>query len=62
MRTVKKTVRHAVAAVGAKERKQRELFDLARLFRAANEPLKVRRLGDQLGRLIFGTNPNPRDV
>jgi hypothetical protein len=35
-------------------RKQREFFDLAERFRRATDPAEVRRLGDQMGRMVFG--------
>ena len=31
-----------------------ELFELAERFRAAKDPEQVKRLGDQLGRFVFG--------
>jgi predicted transcriptional regulator len=38
----------------AQRRKQEEFFALAGKFRAANDPKEVARLGDQLGRMVFG--------
>jgi hypothetical protein len=38
----------------AEKRKQQEFFDLAERFRSAIEPEDVKRLGDQLGRMVFG--------
>ena len=38
----------------AEKRKQQEFFDLAERFRAATDPEEVRRLGDQMGRMVFG--------
>ena len=38
----------------AEKRRQREFFDLAERFRAATDPDEVRRLGDQMGRMVFG--------
>ena len=38
----------------AEKRKQREFFDLAERFRNASDPQEVKRLGDQLGRMVFG--------
>ena len=35
------------------KRKQREFFDLAERFRSATDPEEVRRLGDQMGRMVF---------
>jgi hypothetical protein len=36
------------------KRKQQEFFDLAERFRSATEPEEVKRLGDQMGRMVFG--------
>ena len=33
--------------------KQQEFFDLAESFQSANAPKAIKRLGDQLGRMIF---------
>jgi hypothetical protein len=38
----------------AEKRKQQEFFDLAERFRSATNPAEVRRLGDQMGRMVFG--------
>ena len=38
----------------AEKRKQQEFFDLAERFRTATNPEEVRRLGDQMGRMVFG--------
>jgi hypothetical protein len=40
--------------IEADERKQQEFFDLAERFRSADDPKEVKRLGDQLGRMVFG--------
>ena len=40
--------------IDAEKRKQQEFFDLAKRFRAATDPEEVSRLGDQMGRMIFG--------
>jgi hypothetical protein len=34
--------------------KEREFFDLAERFRNATDPEEVKRLGDQMGRMVFG--------
>ncbi len=41
---------------GLEARKQREkaFFHLAERFRAATDPKEVERLGDELGRIVFG--------
>jgi hypothetical protein len=41
---------------GIEARKQREddFFELAERFRAAKDPDQAKRLGDELGRLVFG--------
>src|SRR6266849_6680644 len=38
----------------AEKRKQRDFFDLAERFRNASDPEEVKRLGDQMGRMVFG--------
>lgn len=38
----------------AERRKQQEFFDLAERFRTATDPEEVRRLGDRMGRMVFG--------
>jgi hypothetical protein len=40
--------------IEAEKRKQQEFFDLAERFRSASDPDEVRRLGDQMGQMIFG--------
>jgi hypothetical protein len=40
--------------IEAQRRKQQEFFDLAERFRKATDPEEVKRLGDQLGRMVFG--------
>jgi hypothetical protein len=40
--------------IEADKRKQQEFFDLAERFRDATDPAEVKRLGDQLGRMVFG--------
>lgn len=40
--------------IEAEKRKQRKFFDLAERFRNATGPDEVKRLGDQLGRMVFG--------
>jgi hypothetical protein len=40
--------------IEAERRKQQEFFDLAERFRSAKDPDEVRRLGDQMGRMVFG--------
>ncbi|MGA1998437.1 MAG: hypothetical protein ABSG52_00465 [Terriglobales bacterium] len=41
---------------GIEAQKQREIdfFKLAERFRAASDPEQVKRLGDELGRMVFG--------
>jgi hypothetical protein len=36
------------------KRKQKEFFGLAEHYRAATDPKEVARLGDELGRMVFG--------
>ena len=38
----------------AEKRKQQEFFDLAERFRSATDPEEVKRLGDRMGRMVFG--------
>jgi len=38
----------------AEKRERQEFFDLAESFRRATDPSEVKRLGDQLGRMVFG--------
>ncbi len=38
----------------AEKRKQREFFDLAERFRSATDPEEAKRLGDQMGQMVFG--------
>jgi len=38
----------------AQEAKEKAFFDLADQFRAASDPGEVKRLGDAMGRFIFG--------
>lgn len=41
--------------IQAEEQKQVEFLELAERFRAAKDPEEVRRLGDRLGRAVFGS-------
>jgi len=38
----------------AQARKQQQFFELAERFRGATDPNEAKRLGDELGRLVFG--------
>jgi hypothetical protein len=38
----------------ARKEKERAFFELAQRFRVSEDPEQVRKLGDQLGRFIFG--------
>ncbi len=40
--------------IEAEKRKQQEFFELAERFRSATDPEDVKRVGDQLGRMVFG--------
>jgi hypothetical protein len=40
--------------IEAEKRKQQEFFELAKRFRNAADPQEAERLGDELGRMIFG--------
>jgi uncharacterized protein (DUF2252 family) len=39
----------------AEQKREKEFFDLADRFRSATDPKEVKRLGDQLGRMVFGS-------
>lgn len=41
--------------IETEKRKQREFFALAERFREATDPEDVKRLGDEMGRMVFGT-------
>jgi ribosomal protein L1 len=40
--------------IETEKRKQQEFFDLAERFRDEKDPDTAKRLGDQLGRMVFG--------
>jgi hypothetical protein len=40
--------------IQAQKEKEKAFFELARKFREADDPKQVERLGDQLGRFVFG--------
>lgn len=40
--------------IEAQKRKQKEFFELAERFREATDPKDVQRLGNDLGRMVFG--------
>jgi predicted DNA-binding ribbon-helix-helix protein len=40
--------------IEGEKRKQQEFFRLAERFRNATEPAEAKRLGDELGRMVFG--------
>lgn len=40
--------------IEAEKQKQQEFFELAERFRDAKDPDAARRLGDELGRMVFG--------
>lgn len=40
--------------IEAESRKQQEFFELAERFRNETDPNEAKRLGDQLGRMVFG--------
>jgi hypothetical protein len=41
--------------IEAEKHKQQEFFDLAERFRTASDPEEIKRLGDQMGRMVFGS-------
>ena len=42
------------SGVEAEKRKQLEFFELAERFRRSTDPEEVTRLGDEMGRMVFG--------
>ena len=40
--------------IEVRQQKERAFFELAERFRAASDPEQVKRLGDELGRFVFG--------
>ncbi len=40
--------------IEARKRKEREFFQLAEKFRATDDPEQVKRMGNELGRFVFG--------
>ncbi len=40
--------------IEARKQKEKAFFELAGRFRAAGDPQQAKRLGDELGRLVFG--------
>ncbi|HEV2196130.1 MAG TPA: hypothetical protein VGR55_11145 [Candidatus Acidoferrum sp.] len=40
--------------IEAEKRKQQEFFEMAERFRNATDPAEAKRLGDELGRMVFG--------
>jgi predicted DNA-binding ribbon-helix-helix protein len=40
--------------IEAQKQKEKAFFDLAERFRAADDPKEVERLGEELGRMVFG--------
>jgi len=40
--------------VEARKEKEKAFFVLAERFRAATDPVEIKRLGDEMGRFIFG--------
>ena len=41
--------------IEAEKRREQEFFELAERFRSEKDPKTAKRLGDQLGRMVFGT-------
>jgi hypothetical protein len=40
--------------IEAEKRKQQEFFELAEKFRSTDDPGEAKRLGDELGKMVFG--------
>jgi hypothetical protein len=38
----------------ARKQKEKEFFELAERFRGSSDPAEVKKLGDELGRFVFG--------
>jgi hypothetical protein len=47
--------------IEAEKRKQQEFFELAEQFRNATDPEEAKRLGDELGRMVFGAATLSKD-
>ena len=41
--------------IEAQKQKEEQFFDLAQRFRSATDPEEAKRLGDELGRMVFGS-------
>ncbi len=41
--------------IEGEKRKQQQFFDLAERFRSATDPEEVKNLGDQMGKMVFGS-------
>ena len=48
---------HIEQEIEKRPQKEQAFFELAKRFRAASDPEEVKRLGDQLGRFVFGEEP-----
>lgn len=42
------------SGIEAEKRKQQEFFELAEKFRETSDPEEAKKLGDKLGRMVFG--------
>jgi hypothetical protein len=40
--------------IEAQKRKEKEFYEVAQRFRASEDPEEVKRLGEQLGQMVFG--------
>jgi hypothetical protein len=40
--------------IAARQQKEKTFFQMAECFRAASDPEQVKKLGDELGRFVFG--------
>jgi hypothetical protein len=40
--------------IEARQQKEKKFFELAERFRASEDPEQIKRLGDELGRFVFG--------
>jgi hypothetical protein len=55
LRATRMLVQLIESGIEAEERKQWELLDLAERFRSERDPEEAKRVGDRLGRMVFGS-------
>jgi hypothetical protein len=52
--SIKKRVRRSVIPPAQIAQQAQALFELAKRFRSSIDPNEIKRLGEELGRLVFG--------